>query len=127
MTELSSPHVRAQLIDYLIGLSDREYQLKSWQVFDHVNNRYDEFGYTVHFLYDDTYLADNPELAIGDSLYDREEVETVTAITTALEKVFDKHGLNLSDAAYIATPEWNEVIETAKTALAILGSCKQIL
>lgn len=122
MTELSSPHVRAQLINYLIGLADVEYQLANWQIFNHDKNTYDEFDYTVHFLYDDTYLADNPELAIGDSLYDQDEVQAVTAIITVLEKIFGRYGLNLSDTAYIATPEWNEVITSAKAALAVLRS-----
>lgn len=125
MTELSSPHVRAQLINYLIGLADVEYQLANWQIFNHDKNTYDEFDYTVHFLYDDTCLANNPELAIGDSLYDREEVQAVTAIITVLEKIFGRYGLNLSDTAYIATPEWNEVIASAKAALAVLRSREQ--
>lgn len=77
--------------------------------------------YTIHFLYDDTYIAENPELIIGDILYDRHEAQTITAILDAFEKIFGKYGLNMSDAAYIATPEWAEVVGLAKAALALLN------
>lgn len=73
------------------------------------------------------YALSNPEYQqrvwvdnIGWMLRDRAEADLVTAVIEAIDAVLVKHGSGLSDAEYIATPEWGTVIEAASAALAVI-------
>lgn len=78
---------------------------------------YDEFNYTVHFLYDDTDLATDPRSWIGVVLRGENEVIAISDVVKSIDKVFDKYGTRLTDAEYLAKPEWANVIESSKKAL----------
>jgi hypothetical protein len=115
------PHKREELIYYLTALSDPVYQRQAW-----VNHEfptgvvYDCFDYAVHFLFDDTALADAPEKTIGWILEDEQEMQAVSKVIHAIDEVLNKLGTELTDEQYINSPEWQQVIEAAKSALPIL-------
>lgn len=112
--------MRAELVDYLRGLSDKKYQYASWVIDHRPGGGHDQLDLSIHFLYDDTSLATNPESWIGAILYNKYEAQAVKHVTESIDKIFDKYGLNLTDKEYIEKPEWDEVIENAKKAYLIL-------
>ncbi|MCA1368873.1 hypothetical protein I6F15_15905 [Bradyrhizobium sp. BRP14] len=122
MSLLEFPWMRAQLLDFLRGLADYQYQLENWQVVRPNVTRYDELDYTVHFLYDDTRLASDPESTIGAFLYDQNEVQGIRSIIAAIDQVFETYGLELSDAEYLEKPEWMQVVDAAAKALPLFES-----
>lgn len=112
------PEMRKELLDYLEGLSSVSYQQACW--IDRVcppGVEYDEFDYAVHFLFDDTSLASEPERLIGYCLRDEEEAEAIKVVCRAIDAVLQKHGSALTDAEYIQVPEWRAVIDGARSAL----------
>ncbi len=120
LSELSFPSVRAELLSYLAGLSDADYQYRAWV--EHVlpDAGYDEFNYTVHFLYDDTGLAENPCAWIGLVLKNNDEASVVEDVVRAIDVLFEKYGVELSDKEYLEKKEWQVVMDTAKAALKVL-------
>lgn len=108
---LENPTMREELIWYVTVLSDKDFQRRRWvEIGDNA------FDFSVHFLFDDTQLASNPELYIGYILKDEEEAEAVQELCQAIDDIFDEYGTNLSDATYISLPEWTHVIEAARRA-----------
>lgn len=115
--------MRQELIGYLWGLSNLQYQKDCW-----VNNmcpdevEYDEFDYTVHFLFDDTQLSSNANSLIGFILKDESEAMSVQEVCQRISDIFDIYGTELSDREYISCSEWSTVIYAAKEAHNILAS-----
>jgi len=111
------PNMREELIEYLSGLSDREYQMNCW-----VNQKCpegiekDTFDLAVHFLFDDTELAKSPEETIGIFLKDKEEAQSIKSLCDEIDRIFEKYSTELTDKEYIDCPEWNNVLNLAKTA-----------
>ncbi|MBP1859086.1 SCO4402 family protein [Rhizobium herbae] len=120
MIYLHSPNLRERLIAHLRELSDLEYQKRYWKVIDEETGNYDEFDYSVHFLYDDTDLAYDPDSYIGCTLYSQEEAECVRKLATALDIVFEVNGLELDDHEYLSTKEWPLVLRAAAEALSVI-------
>lgn len=85
---------------------------------------HDELDYAVHFLFDDTSLAEDPSSVIGWILVDFKESDAILNVTRALDNIFDKYGLNLTDKEYIEKEEWKRVIDAAKKARKIMLSNK---
>ena len=112
LSELKYPSMRDELIGYVDALASKEYQASAW-VSGGGAAEHDELDYAIHFLYDDTSLATNPNKAIGWFLKDEREAEAVKRLIVALDKVFEVHGTDLDDAAYIASHEWNDVVAAA--------------
>ncbi|PIF76585.1 hypothetical protein CLU95_3752 [Variovorax sp. 54] len=123
MNHITYPEMRQELIEYLQGLADPQYQRRVWvdQLLED-GVQHDEFDYAVHFLFDDTALASDPHSTIGWILKDASEADTVTAVVASIEAVFAKHGTKLSDAEYIELPEWHSVVATAATAVACIAA-----
>jgi hypothetical protein len=111
------PEMRKELISTMKCLSDRNYQRTVW-----IEKKYpkgvvdDNFDYAVHFLFDDTCLAEDPKKLIGYALKNEKECDLVTDVIDALNILFEKLGTNLSDEQYINSPFWEKVIETSKKA-----------
>lgn len=111
------PQMRDELLETMRTLSDLEYQWSAW-----VNHNFppgvqhDEFDYAVHFLYDDSSLAEAPERAIGLFVKDQHEVHLIKAVISALDQVFDALGMECTDEQYISSPLWAEVLRTASEA-----------
>ncbi len=121
MSELEFPSMRNELIDYLRGLSDRNHQHRVWVDEPHHENiDHENLDYAIHFLYDDTELAENPHETIGFILRDAKEAELVKSLVASLDRIFSKYGLDLDDSDYIKLPEWDDVIECAKTTLQVI-------
>jgi hypothetical protein len=115
------PDMRHQLVTNLKSLSDWEYQKKCWvlkECPEEVEN--DEFDLSVHFLFDDTELASDPESAIGYFLKNKIEAQAVKSVCDELDSIFDKYGYKHTDDEYINFAEWHNVIESATKALIIL-------
>ncbi len=118
MSELELPGMRDELIDYLRVLSDPEHQRREWIKFLPEEDIYnDELDYIIHFLYDDTHLADDPHQTVGAILRNDKEAEVIKELIAALNGVFSKHSIDLEGADYIKLPEWANVIDCAKVAL----------
>jgi len=115
------PYMRLELLNYFQCLADEKYQWQAW-----VNHQFppdvqwDAFDEPVHFLFDDTRLADDTIGQIGWTLYDENEVELVAAVVHAIQALFDKYGTELTDDQYLLKPEWQAVLATAKTAYPVL-------
>ena len=112
------PKMREELLETLRSLADREYQHKVW-----IENDYppgiecDSFDEAVHFLYDDTVLAENPDAAIGVILEDEKEARLISAVCQAIDLLFEVLGTGVSDEEYIKCYEWTSVVKAAFRAL----------
>ena len=120
------PKMREELLETLRSLADREYQHKVW-----IENDYppgiecDSFDEAVHFLYDDTVLAENPDAAIGVILENEKEARLISAVCQAIDLVFEALGTGVSDEEYIKSAEWTMVVEAALKALQVMEVLSQ--
>jgi hypothetical protein len=108
------PEMRKQLVDVVSRLADREYQLRAWIRGELPPGIYDNFDYAVHFIYDDTCLAEEPHDAIGYYVYDEIEATTIAELVDALDRLFEAQGTDLSDEQYLQVEEWSDVVKAAK-------------
>jgi len=115
------PYMRMELISYVNGLSDKNYQYNEWVLHKGESCAYDEFNYAVHFFYDDTNISENSDEYIGLIFINKEEADSIRNIVKKINIVFDKYGLFLNDKEYIKKPEWDNVISAAQKARKILG------
>ncbi len=122
MTQVKYPGMREELEEHLRALADPEYQQRVW-VDGEVDGavQHDEFDYAVHFLYDDTQLARDPNSTIGWILKNASEAEHISVLAQSLEVIFVRYGTELSDAEYINLSEWHAVVHAARAALAALA------
>jgi hypothetical protein len=112
------PKMREELLETLRSLADRDYQYKAWVDSDYPPGiECDSFDDAVHFLYDDTVLAENPDLAIGVIIEDEKEARLMSAVCQAIDLVFEALGTGVSDEEYIKSAEWTMVVEAAFRAL----------
>jgi hypothetical protein len=111
------PEQRQELIETLQALSDRNYQESVWLKKEYSDRViYDCLDYVIHFLFDDTSLADEPEKLIGYILANQEEVELIREVIKALDKLLSELGIDKTDAEYLSSILWNDVIKTAQKA-----------
>jgi hypothetical protein len=115
------PEIRATLIHVLDELGDPAFQLKEW-VEHSSGNAWQSFDEVVHFLFDDTDLASDPSSALGYYLANEREVSAVQAVVSAVDRVLKKYGMSRTDLEYLSSPEWAEVVHSARVALEI---CKE--
>ena len=73
----------------------------------------------IHFLFDDTRIADNTEGVIGIILVDAEEARAITALLEALQHLMDEFDLD-DPQSYPGSTEWKHVLTTAQIALNML-------
>ncbi|NJK73405.1 MAG: hypothetical protein HC849_05400 [Oscillatoriales cyanobacterium RU_3_3] len=121
------PKMREELLETLRSLADREYQHKVWLEGDYPPGiECDSFDEAVHFLYDDTVLAENPDAAIGVIIEDEKEASLMSAVCQAIDLVFEVLGTEVSDEEYIKSAEWTMVVEAALKALQVMEVRSQI-
>ncbi|WP_373700935.1 hypothetical protein [Neisseria dentiae] len=121
LSKLTLPNMRKELISYVDSLSDIDYQERVWvQKNFPSSNFYDDFDESIHFFYDDTSLSEDPFEYIGSILLNNQEAEAVSSLISALDDIFSKYGLHLSDKEYIELTEWIHVINAAKKLKLIL-------
>ncbi|MFJ2456801.1 hypothetical protein ACIOWK_34805 [Pseudomonas protegens] len=121
LTDLKYPTMREELISYLQGLSSLDYQYSAWVSRTNPDIGYDEFNYTVNFLYDDTDLATDARSWVGIVLRGECEVKAISDVVKSIDRVFDKYGACLTDAECLTKPEWVDVIESSKRALIVFS------
>jgi len=119
--KMKYPEMRHELIDYLSSLSDKDYQEAVWVRGEARSGVvHDELDYAIHFIYDDTCLGQNPSEAIGWFLKSEDEAKSIRSLVFALDLIFSKYGLYLSDKEYIAKPEWSDVVRAADDSKSLL-------
>jgi hypothetical protein len=107
--------MRDELIEYIRSLADRDYQESAWAKKVPIRDGvYDCMDYAIHFIYDDTCLAENPSKALGWFIKNEEELDAIKRLVSSLDFIFEKYGTKLKDESYIKLKEWNAVIENAK-------------
>jgi len=109
---LKYPNMRAELVEYIDALVDNSSQKESQKKTG--GSIYGDMDHVVHFLYDDTCLAENPSKALGWFIKNEEEIEAINKLIASFELVFEKYGTKSEDEAYLKTKEWNCVVENAK-------------
>ncbi|MBV6663703.1 hypothetical protein KV572_22365 [Pseudomonas yamanorum] len=119
-SELKFPSMREELVSYLAGLSDSYYQYRAWVERSSPDLAYDELDYTIHFLYDDTGLAENAYTWIGLVLKNDQEARAIEDVVQAINALFDKYGTDLSDKEYLEKEEWARIVCVSKDALKVL-------
>lgn len=112
-----SPGRRATLLDCLHALADVEHQRDVWLGRRPQPGIEESFDTVIHFFFDDTELARNSGEEIGICLKSSSEADAVTTVTRALDALLEKHGLALTDAQYIATADWPQIVVVAQRAL----------
>lgn len=116
------PGMRDELLGYLQSLSDLSYQKSCWVAHNCPEGIvHDELDYAIHFLFDDTKLSLDPDKCIGIFLRNHEEAEAIHLLCREIDEIFEKYG-DLTDAEYIALPEWSNVLDAAQAALRICRS-----
>ncbi len=97
---------------YMRVLNDPSYQTNRW-----VNHeKYGSFDDVIHCLFDDSGFEREPRGTIGVLLFEEKEADLIKDTIDLIDELFDKYGKNLSDAEYIAKPEWPGVMASAKKA-----------
>jgi hypothetical protein len=110
---------RAQLLVHVRALADLEHQKQNWAPNRRAALNYDEFDEIIHFFFDDTNLAEDPEGAIGYTLCNKEEVAFIRSICHLIDLILDQYGI-LGSEEYLDKPEWMAVVTAATGALPIL-------
>ena len=115
------PKMREELLETLRSLADRDYQEQVWVKRDYpLGIKYDCFDEAVHFLFDDTVLAENPDAAIGVIIDNEKEARLISAVCQAIDLVLEVLGTEASDEEYIKSSEWTMVVEAALKALQVM-------
>ena len=102
---------------HLSYLADQDYQERAWVGGDYGTDNV-TFDDIVHFILDDAELDRDEDDHVGWFIRDANEAEYVRAAAKAVLAVLKTYGGSLTDAQYIAKPEWQHVLDTAKAALA---------
>lgn len=121
LSELKYPQMRDELIDYLHALADKGYQYLAWVEDKRPQGGHDELDYTIHFLYDDTDLANDPSSLISWILRGDEEAYAISVLIEAIDYLFEQYGTDLKDKEYLEKHEWNKVVGSAKMAIQIFS------
>ena len=112
---------RSTLMGTLYGLSSETFQNVFWVEHNYDTNKYCySFDEDIHFLFDDTELANDPYSCIGLILIDKKEAEVIENLTEQIDKILSLYGTNLLDEEYVSLPEWVNVLKYAKEAFDIL-------
>ncbi|BDA72958.1 hypothetical protein CAL7716_071240 [Calothrix sp. PCC 7716] len=110
--------MRQELLLAIEKLSDTEYQSQNWLACS--TGKSDCFDNVIHFLYDHAGFDEDSEGTIGLFVRDKQELTSIMKVIEALEILFKLLGTRASDADYISSPAWLNVVETAKKALEVL-------
>ena len=106
---LNYPHMREELLSHLWDLADRQRLLEN-------SGEASLLDYAVHFLFDDTPLGEDPSRAVGWCLHNEAEARLIGTVASALDRVFEKHGIEQGDAFYVSCQEWAAVQAAAANA-----------
>lgn len=110
--------MRADLRAFTESLADEACQNQVW-IERRPSAACDTFTDVVHFFYDDTKLAADPDQCVGWFLR-AGEAGAVRALTSALDALFEELGTEQPDEAYLRAPGWPRVVQRAKELAALL-------
>ncbi len=113
------PQMRQILIFALKNLSNKEAQMKEWVSSTAAHRFWDTMKFDIDVIYNDLNLHENPEDQLGYSLVSQEEIDVMQSVIKALDAVYDQIGPKQPDSAYINSPLWDEVVESAQAALEV--------
>lgn len=111
--------MRREVLSALAALSDLEYQRAGWLRGQPPGSRGGDLSLILHTLYDDMEVVLKPRDWLGSVLVDGEEVEALLRLGECLTPVLDRLG-DEPDSAYLAAPEWAEVVRLAGLALSAM-------
>ena len=116
------PGMRRELIGAIGYLSDKEMQLVKWVDSNYPHAFWNNLDFSLDTLLDCTNYLDNSEnpIAIGITLRDKIESDCVRDVAQKLKKVIKEIGIEQPDSAYLNSPLWGDVVETAKHAYEVL-------
>jgi len=109
------PGMRFRLVHHIRELSDPDIQRDKW--FD--PNIFANFDEVVHFLFDESTLADDAKGCVGFYLADEKEADLIARIIRILGRLIDELG-DVSDDKYIEWPEWPGVVSLAGETLKLM-------
>lgn len=112
------PNMRAQVVEALRALSDRQYQESIWGKCDPAVNAYDDLDISVHMLYDDALVLPEPETCVPSLLHES-EVPALRAVDAVLGPMIRDLG-DCPDDVYLADPRWPAVVRAAGEAFTTL-------
>lgn len=113
---------RAELVNYLELLSNRELQEKVWISHQFPEDvEYDSLIFAVLF-FDDTNLSDAKlgRKQIGHLIQNEKEFLTILELTKTIDEVFDKVGVGKPDKDYMNHSLWDSVIQKAQRAYEVV-------
>lgn len=118
-TELELPGIRYYLIHEVKLLSDREIQ-KDWFDSNFKHAFSDSISFHILTLIDGMPCENKPPDAIGVVFRNYEELVYVNFLSATLLRAINTLDENQSDEDYFHSPLWQDVIEAAKQAHAVL-------
>ena len=110
---------REHLIEIFRILSNLEYQQQVWGRNADLGEAVASFDIAMHFLLDDTQLAENPSVEIGYLLKNPTEAKLVQSVTQTILELFQQIGGTLAPYMYIENPKWAKVVKGAEDACSI--------
>lgn len=119
MNPIRFPDMRANLHGFSESLSDEAYQKRVW-IEHQPSATCDSFTDVVHFLHNDTTLAEYPDQWVGLILRNASEVDAVKTLASAIDALFAKMGTEEPDEAYIRSADWPQVVTLARRLVAEL-------
>jgi hypothetical protein len=116
------PQLREELLFCVHAFSSPEHQRQIWvnRIFPDGKKEYPLFWDGVNFLFDWLGLPDTPEHLIGSVLKSEEEVAALLKLTKQIDDVLDEVGYDATDAEYISSSNWQNVIDAASITLELL-------
>ena len=119
-TQVQFPEMRAEVIDAIRSLADRDRQERYWIRQEFPSEGYfEDLGLKVNIIYDDTGVLREPSSRLGSILASDEEVTALRRLAEELNPIIDRLG-DQPDAAYLQDPAWQNVIDRAASALSVI-------
>ncbi len=115
------PSMRDEIIQFVREFADIDFQRRVWMhggiELGHERSTLDG---AVHYFFDDASIAADPFGQIGLCLTSEAEANAIQRILKRLDDLLSEVGKNASDMECIQHPQWQGVVEAAKTALQIM-------
>jgi hypothetical protein len=110
---LRYPDLRDEVIAHVSHLADPEYQDRVWVRREYPTpDYYDDFSQTFEAL-EDLGALEDPDRAVGSYLRTTAEAGALAELGECFRRLFDRYGTDISDAEYLRTAEWSEVVRLA--------------
>lgn len=119
--KLEYSSIRDELIQVFQQIANAETQRQEWTNQESLPPMdTDRLSALLQFVYTATGLATEPDFTIGLFLKDAVEAQSAWTVFCAVEQVFQAAGIDATCNAYIACPEWSNLVQTVNRALQII-------